>query len=126
MLSLAAPLPGYTALWGAYQTLEAVVCPYNNVPVALREYDASQLSPGVRPAYHGDEGTINAVLTTLDHRLRTPLNLTTTEMGRAGGLPQGADGPGGLERERGGAGASAERAADPGLTLARLLGKFLS
>lgn len=64
---------------GAYATLEAVVNHYTNVPRALREYDASQLSPELRSMYHGDAATIEAVLATLDHRLRTPIDLTDAE-----------------------------------------------
>jgi cytochrome c peroxidase len=50
------------------------------VPVALRKYDVSQLAPVLRPFYHGDDATISAVLATLDHQLRTPLDLTDAEM----------------------------------------------
>lgn len=66
---------------GAYPTLAAVVRHYNNVPAALRTYDPSQLAPDVRPLYRGDPATINAVLATLDGRLRQPLELTEAEMG---------------------------------------------
>ena len=61
---------------GAYPTLEAVVRHYNDIPVALRSYDVSQLAPALRGTYHGDEATITAVLSTLDGRLRTPIGLT--------------------------------------------------
>ncbi|HSL71000.1 MAG TPA: cytochrome c peroxidase [Longimicrobiales bacterium] len=61
---------------GAYATLEAVVEHYNNVPLAIRTYDTAQLDPDLLPLYHGDEATIKNVLTTLDGRLQTPLNLT--------------------------------------------------
>ena len=64
---------------GAYASLEAVIEHYNDVPKALREFDASQLAPALQPLYHGEQATIDAVLTTLDHRLRTPLDLTETE-----------------------------------------------
>jgi cytochrome c peroxidase len=64
---------------GAYATLEAVVRHYNDVPLALRSYDVSQLAPDLRGMYHGDEATINAVLETLDFRLRAPLRLTEDE-----------------------------------------------
>ena len=66
---------------GAYRTLEAVIDHYNNVPLALRTYDVSQLTPALRPMHHGDDATINAVLQNLDFRLRTPLNLTEAEKG---------------------------------------------
>jgi cytochrome c peroxidase len=64
---------------GAYQTLEAVVEHYNNVQKALREYDAAQLPAAVRPLYHGEQSTIDAVWGTVDSRLRQPLNLTDAE-----------------------------------------------
>src|SRR5688572_1610865 len=64
---------------GAYQTLEAVVEHYNNVQKALREYDATQLPAAVRPLYHGEQATIDAVSGTVDFRLRQPLNLTDAE-----------------------------------------------
>jgi cytochrome c peroxidase len=64
---------------GAYKTLEAVVNHYSNGIRALREYDPSQLSPELRPLYHGDNATIQAILSTLDHRLRTPIELTDAE-----------------------------------------------
>ena len=67
---------------GAYPTLETVVRHYNNVPVALRTYDVSQLDPALRDSYHGDAATIDAVLATLDFRIRTPLNLSDEEVGQ--------------------------------------------
>lgn len=66
---------------GAYPTLAAVVKHYNNVPVALRQYDPSQLAPEVRPLFRGSAATVAAVLATLDGRLQQPLELTATEMG---------------------------------------------
>ena len=65
---------------GAYATLEAVVKHYNNVPVAIRQYDPSQLAPDVRPLHRGDAATVDAVLATLDGRLQQPLELTAPEM----------------------------------------------
>lgn len=65
---------------GAYPTLEAVVRHYNDPVEALRSYDPSQLAPDVRPLYHGDNATVNAVLETLDHRLRLGLDLTDAEI----------------------------------------------
>ncbi len=64
---------------GAYPTLEAVVRHYNDVPLALRTYDTSQLSLALRDLYHGDQATVNAVLANLDGRLRAPLGLTDAE-----------------------------------------------
>ena len=66
---------------GAYPTLEAVVKHYNNVPVALRQYDPSQLAPEVRPLHRGDAATVEAVLATLDQRLQQPLQLSPVEIG---------------------------------------------
>jgi cytochrome c peroxidase len=63
---------------GAFPTLEAVVRHYNDVPGALRGYDPSQLAPAVRPLYHGDAATIEAVLAQVDGRL-APLGLTEPE-----------------------------------------------
>ncbi len=65
---------------GAYPTLEAVVRHYNNVPVALRDYDDSQLAPALRDMVHDDDATINDVLSTVDFRLTTSLDLTENEM----------------------------------------------
>lgn len=65
---------------GAYRTLEAVVNHYNDVAEALRNYDPSQLDAQVRPLYHGDQATVDAVLGTLDGRLAQPLRLTEAEM----------------------------------------------
>lgn len=64
---------------GTYPTLEAVVRHYDNVPLALRTYDVSQLDPALRGMYHGDETTIADVLSTLEHRFRIPLDLTADE-----------------------------------------------
>jgi cytochrome c peroxidase len=65
---------------GAYATLEAVVRHYNDVRKALRTYDVQQLRPELRGTYHGDDATINAVLETLDFRVRDPLGLTDAEI----------------------------------------------
>jgi cytochrome c peroxidase len=65
---------------GAYRTLDAVVRHYNDVSNALRNYDPSQLDADVRPLYRGDQATVDAVLQTLDGRLRQPLGLTEAEV----------------------------------------------
>ena len=65
---------------GAFPTLEAVLQHYNDVPRALREYDVSQLPPGLQPMYHGDDATISTMLLTLDGRLSAPLGLSDVEM----------------------------------------------
>jgi cytochrome c peroxidase len=64
---------------GAYPTLESVVRHYNNVDSAARHYDVSQVAPGLRDSYHGDQATIGAVLATLDQRLREPIRLSAEE-----------------------------------------------
>ena len=64
---------------GAYSTLEAVVTHYTDATKALRTYDPSQLNPALRSLYHGEEATIQAVLATLDFRLRSRIELTDTE-----------------------------------------------
>jgi cytochrome c peroxidase len=65
---------------GAYSTLEAVVRHYDNVPDALRSYDVSEHAPAMSDSYHGDAATIDAVLATLDHRVRNPLDLTDDQV----------------------------------------------
>jgi cytochrome c peroxidase len=64
---------------GAYPTLEAVVRHYDDVPLAVREYDVSQLAPALRDRYHGDGATIAAILSELDHRLQAPLDFGDRE-----------------------------------------------
>ena len=64
---------------GAYPTLDAVVRHYNNVDSAVKSYDPSQLDPSPRSSYHGDASTINALLASLDGRLRAPIGLTVEE-----------------------------------------------
>jgi cytochrome c peroxidase len=63
---------------GAYPTLEAVVRHYSDVPKAVREYDVTQLHPSLRSAYHGDAATIDALMRTLDFRMRF-ISLTNEE-----------------------------------------------
>jgi cytochrome c peroxidase len=65
---------------GAYATLEAVVRHYNDVPSAMASFDPSQLAPAVRAQYHGGGTILTDQLATLDFRVRTPLQLTETEM----------------------------------------------
>jgi cytochrome c peroxidase len=64
---------------GAYPTLEAVVNHYDNVPLAQRTYDVSQLPAALRSQHHGDARSVNAVLATLDGRFRAPLDLNDDE-----------------------------------------------
>ncbi len=64
---------------GAYRTLEAVVRHYNNVDSALVSFDVSELDPALRGTLHADATTVTALKTTLDHRLRQPMNLTPAE-----------------------------------------------
>ncbi len=65
---------------GTFPTLEAVLWHYNDVPRALREYDASQLPTALQPMYHGDDATISAVLANVDGRLSLPLGLSDVEI----------------------------------------------
>lgn len=64
---------------GAYPTLDAVVRHYTNADSAQRHYDVTQLAPALRASHHGDGATVNAVLATLDSRLRTGIHLTDVE-----------------------------------------------
>ena len=65
---------------GAFPTLDAVVRHYNDVPLTLTTYDASQLDPALRSTYHGDAATTDSVIRTLDFRLQTPLHLSDAEL----------------------------------------------
>ena len=65
---------------GSFATLEAVVKHYNDVTTSLRTFDPSTLPASVRDSYHGDAATINAVLASLDGRLRAPLHLTDAQI----------------------------------------------
>lgn len=66
---------------GAYATLDAVVKHYADVAKAMRAYDVTQLPPALRAAYHGDEGTIGAILQVLDFRVRQQLAFTDEQRG---------------------------------------------
>jgi cytochrome c peroxidase len=65
---------------GAYPTLDAVVRHYNNAPLALRTYDVQQLAPSLRASHHGDVATVQAIMATLDFRLRQRLELSENEL----------------------------------------------
>jgi cytochrome c peroxidase len=65
---------------GAVATLEAAVRHYNDVPKSLRTFDPSTLPAAVQSSYHGDQRTVDTVLASLDFRLRTPLQLTDTQI----------------------------------------------
>ena len=65
---------------GAFATLEAVVRHYNDGLASLQDFDPSTLPPAVQGSYHGDPATLNAMLATLDFRLREPLHLTDTQI----------------------------------------------
>ena len=65
---------------GSFPTLESVVKHYNDVSTSLRTFDPSTLPASVQGSYHGDVGTINAVLATLDGRLQSPLHLTDAQI----------------------------------------------
>jgi cytochrome c peroxidase len=64
---------------GAYPTLDAVLRHYNDVPLALRTYDPSQLPLALRSLHHGDEATVQQILNGVDPRLRVGLDLTDAE-----------------------------------------------
>jgi cytochrome c peroxidase len=64
---------------GAYRTLEAVIRHYNNVDSALKSFDGAELDPSLRGTHHGGAATVNAILATLDFRLRQPMRLTQQE-----------------------------------------------
>ena len=64
---------------GTFATLESVVAHYNDVPKSLRNFDPATLPAAVRSSYHGDQATIDDILSTLEFGLRSPLNLTETE-----------------------------------------------
>jgi len=65
---------------GSFPTLESVVKHYNDVSTSLRTFDPSTLPASVQGSYHGDVGTINAVLATLYGRLQSPLHLTDAQI----------------------------------------------
>ena len=52
---------------------------YNDVPTSLQTFDPATLPANVRDSYHGDAATINAVLASLDGRVRQPLHLTDAQ-----------------------------------------------
>lgn len=64
---------------GSFATLESVVAHYNDVAKSLRNFDPTTLPPAVRSSFHGDQATIQAILETLDFRLRDPLQLTEAQ-----------------------------------------------
>jgi cytochrome c peroxidase len=64
---------------GTFATLETVVAHYNDVPKSLRDFDPATLPAAVQGSYHGDQATIEDILSTLEFSLRTPLQLTETE-----------------------------------------------
>jgi cytochrome c peroxidase len=64
---------------GAYATLDGVLKHYSDVNAALRSYDVTQLPPELRATHRGDAATINAVLSTLDFRVRTPVLPTVSD-----------------------------------------------
>ncbi len=65
---------------GAYPTLEAVVRHYNNVPLAMRNYDVTQLAPALRGMVHNDNTTINDIALNLNHHFQAPLGLSDAEL----------------------------------------------
>lgn len=65
---------------GTVPTLEAAVRHYSDVTKSLRTFDPLTLPAQFQNSYHGEQQTIDTLLRTLDFRLRTPLNLTDTEV----------------------------------------------
>jgi cytochrome c peroxidase len=63
---------------GAYPTLEVVLRHYSNVDSAVKSYDPGLLPAALRSTYHGEPATVNALLTSVDGRLRQ-LALTPEE-----------------------------------------------
>jgi cytochrome c peroxidase len=57
---------------GAYTSLAGAVLHHLDPAGALLSYDASQLSPALRPSVRDDPATAAAVLATLDPLVRTP------------------------------------------------------
>jgi len=64
---------------GSFSTLESVVKHYNDVVTSLQTFDPATLPASVRDSYHGDAATIDAVLKSLDGRVRFPLHLTEAQ-----------------------------------------------
>lgn len=64
---------------GAYESLDQVLRHYTNADSALRNYDPSRLPPALRSQYRGDPASINAILKTLDSRVRMPIRLNAIE-----------------------------------------------
>jgi cytochrome c peroxidase len=65
---------------GTISTLEAAVRHYSDISKSLRTFDPATLPAQFQSSYHGEPQTIDTLLRTLDFRLRTPLNLTETEV----------------------------------------------
>lgn len=65
---------------GAYATLEAAVRHYLDVPAALTGYDTSQLPAAVRGMVVADPAMFAEILSRLDSRLLTQLDLTDAEV----------------------------------------------
>jgi len=65
---------------GAFATLEDAVRHYSDVPKSLRTFDPATLPGAFQASYHGEQRTIDTVMKTLDFRMRTPLNLTDTQV----------------------------------------------
>jgi cytochrome c peroxidase len=65
---------------GTIATLEAAVRHYSDISKSLRTFDPATLPAQYQSSYHGEPQTIDTLLRTLDFRLRTPLNLTETEV----------------------------------------------
>lgn len=64
---------------GVYPTLDAVVDHYSNVPQSLTNFDLNNVAANIRSMHHGSNAVIQDQLSTLDHGLRQPLELTRQE-----------------------------------------------
>lgn len=65
---------------GAYTTLEGAVRHHLNAPVALNNYDVTQLIAALQGTVQNDAASIAQILGTLDPLMQNPVNLTDDEV----------------------------------------------
>jgi cytochrome c peroxidase len=65
---------------GAYVTLEAAVRHYLNTNTSLRTYDAAQLREDLRASHVSDPSTLDAMASTIDALVQSPLALSNAEV----------------------------------------------
>ena len=65
---------------GAYTTLQAAVRHYLNTNTALRSYDAAQLREDLRASHVSDPSTLDAMASTIDALVQSPLALSDAEV----------------------------------------------